>query len=107
MFIRHTVNFMQISLAFLMIGCTAFNSVSYQMGPLLTEKEISKIKKTDHKSTILAELGTPSFECPENPDQSICYFYQKRIHDSIQDQRLIQIYFDKQGNASKIIIHEK
>lgn len=77
------------------------------MGPLLTEKEISTIQKTAHKSAILADLGTPPFECPENPNESICYFYQKRVHDSIQDQRLIQIYFDRQGYASKIIIHEK
>ncbi|NBW57957.1 outer membrane protein assembly factor BamE [bacterium] len=88
-------------------GCTTFHSYSYQLGPMIDNTTLQSLQKGMSRDEIISLFGAPSFQCI-NPThtKNICYFHQVRHHDSIIEQRYVEIFFDHNDLITDIEIHD-
>ena len=92
--------------AILLVGCTTFHSSTYKLGPTLDDTELASMNRQVTRQDLLKKYGPPSFACPRQRKNNVCYFSQIRKHDEILEERCVEFIFDRNDRLRNVIIRD-
>lgn len=79
---------------------------NYEAGPSMSDEDIAQIDENTTKDDIEDKNGPPSYRCFHTNGHNICYFHQKKQKGEPEQQRHVEINFNKDGKVTEVSVYE-